>query len=183
MTSPELQHKKIIFTGPVGAGKTTAIQSMSDIPIISTNERASDMTKQRKSNTTVAMDYGQIKIGDTERIHLYGTPGQERFSFMWDILTKGALGLILLLDNSRDNPQQDLKFYTNAFQEFINKGELIVGITRIDDKNIPNINNYRHWLDELSIQAPVFSVDARERQDVSSLIQALLYTLDPGVSA
>lgn len=181
--SKETKHKKIIFTGPVGAGKTTAIQSMSDIPIISTNESASDMTKQRKSNTTVAMDYGQIKIGDKERIHLYGTPGQERFDFMWDILTKGALGLILLLDNSRENPQQDLKFYTQAFNSFINKGELVVGITRIDDINKPDISDYRHWIDDLQIRAPVFSVDARERQDVSSLIQALLYTLDPGVSA
>lgn len=181
--STETQHKKIIFTGPVGAGKTTAIQSMSDIPIISTNESASDMTKQRKSNTTVAMDYGQIKIGDKERIHLYGTPGQERFDFMWDILTKGALGLILLLDNSRENPQQDLKFYTQAFSSFINKGELVVGITRIDDITKPDINSYRQWIDDLQIRAPVFSVDARERQDVSSLIQALLYTLDPGVTA
>lgn len=181
--STETIHKKIIFTGPVGAGKTTAIQSMSDIPIISTNEAASDMTKQRKSNTTVAMDYGQIKIGNKERIHLYGTPGQERFDFMWEILTKGALGLILLLDNSRENPQQDLKFYTQAFSDFINKGELVVGITRIDDTNKPDINDYRSWIDELQIRAPVFSVDARERQDVSSLIQALLYTLDPGVTA
>jgi len=181
--STETIHKKIIFTGPVGAGKTTAIQSMSDIPIISTNESASDMTKQRKSNTTVAMDYGQIKIGDKERIHLYGTPGQERFSFMWEILSKGALGLVLLLDNSRENPQQDLKFYTQAFSGFINKGELVVGITRIDDINKPNINHYRQWIDDLQIRAPVFSVDARERQDVSSLIQALLYTLDPGVTA
>jgi len=181
--STETIHKKIIFTGPVGAGKTTAIQSMSDIPIISTNESASDMTKQRKSNTTVAMDYGQIKIGDKERIHLYGTPGQERFSFMWEILSKGALGLVLLLDNSRENPQQDLKFYTQAFSDFINKGELVVGITRIDDINKPNINHYRQWIDDLQIRAPVFSVDARERQDVSSLIQALLYTLDPGVTA
>jgi len=181
--STETQHKKIIFTGPVGAGKTTAIQSMSDIPIISTNEAASDMTKQRKSNTTVAMDYGQIKIGDKERIHLYGTPGQERFSFMWEILTKGALGLVLLLDNSRENPQQDLKFYTHAFSDFINKGELVVGITRIDDINKPDINQYRQWIDDLQIRAPVFSIDARERQDISSLIQALLYTLDPGVAA
>lgn len=177
------KHKKIIFTGPVGAGKTTAIETMSDIPIVSTNEGASDMTKDRKSHTTVAMDYGQIKIGSKEKIHLYGTPGQERFSFMWDILTKGALGLILLLDNSRENPKQDLKFYTQSFQEFIDKGELVIGITRMDDIKNPNINKYREWITELAIDAPVFCVDARERQDVSSLVQALLYSIDPGVSA
>ncbi len=178
-----MSNKKIIFTGPVGAGKTTAIQTMSDIPIVSTNEEASDMTKDRKPQTTVAMDYGRINIGNKEKIHLYGTPGQERFSFMWDILTKGAMGLILLIDNSRENPQQDLKFYTHAFKDFIEKGDLIIGITRMDEVNNPNIDDYRKWLNELSISAPVFTVDARERQDVSALVQALLYSLDPGIAA
>lgn len=178
-----MSNKKIIFTGPVGAGKTTAIQSISDVPIVSTNEEATDMTADRKPQTTVAMDYGRINIGENEKIHLYGTPGQERFSFMWDILTKGALGLILLLDNSRDNPQQDLKFYTNAFKDFIEKGDLIIGVTRMDEVNSPSIIDYRTWLQELSISAPVFTVDARERQDVSSLVEALLYSLDPGVAA
>lgn len=178
-----MSNKKIIFTGPVGAGKTTAIMTMSDIPIVSTNEEASDMTKDRKPQTTVAMDYGRINIGKKEKIHLYGTPGQERFSFMWDILTKGALGLILLLDNSRENPQQDLKFYTNAFKDFIAKGDLIIGVTRMDEVNSPTIEDYRTWIKELSIDAPVFTVDARERSDVSSLVQALLYSLDPGIAA
>lgn len=177
------QHKKIIFTGPVGAGKTTAIQAMSDIPIVSTNEEASDMTKDRKSQTTVAMDYGRINMGGDEKIHLYGTPGQERFSFMWDILTKGALGLILMLDNSRENPQQDLKFYTQSFKDFIQKGELVIGVTRVDDIKKPEISHYRDWLDELDIDAPVFGVDGRSQQDVSTLVQALLYSIDPGVTA
>ncbi len=177
------ENKKIIFTGPVGSGKTTAIQTMSDIPIISTNEEASDMTKDRKSQTTVAMDYGCINIGKKEKIHLYGTPGQERFSFMWDILAKGALGLILILDNSRDNPQQDFKFYTNAFKDFISSGELVIGVTHIDDARTPTIEDYNKWADELSIDAAIFDVDARERPDVSSLIQALLFSLDSGVAA
>jgi signal recognition particle receptor subunit beta len=156
---------------------------MSDIPIISTNEEASDMTKDRKSQTTVAMDYGCINIGKKEKIHLYGTPGQERFSFMWDILAKGALGLVLILDNSRENPQQDLKFYTNAFTDFIQSGEIVIGVTHMDDKKTPIINDYYKWLDELAIDAAIFDVDARVKTDVSSLVQALLYSLDPGVAA
>lgn len=167
----------------MGSGKTTAIESMSDIPIVSTNEDATDMTKERKPKTTVAMDYGRINIGSKEKIHLYGTPGQERFSFMWDILTEGALGLILLLDNTRDNPRQDLRFYTQAFQEFIEQGQLVIGVTRFDECTKHSINDYRDWVTKLSISAPIFTVDARERQDISSLIQALLYSLDPGVAA
>ena len=180
---PTIINKKLLFTGPVGAGKTTAIQSMSDAPIVTTDEEATDMTKDRKVRTTVSMDYGYIKLGNKEKIHLYGTPGQERFDFMWDILKNGAIGLVLLIDNSRKNPQQDLKFYTKSFKNFIENGELVIGITRMDEHRHPTINDYRDWLKELDISAPIFSVDAREKKDVSSLIQALLYNIDPGVAA
>ena len=61
---------------------------------IKTDEAASDMTKTRKAGTTVAMDYGVMHLDDGEKIHLYGTPGQARFDFMWDILTTGGIGLI-----------------------------------------------------------------------------------------
>ncbi|MCK5814246.1 MAG: ATP/GTP-binding protein, partial [Cocleimonas sp.] len=86
-------NRKIIFTGPVGSGKTTAIVSISDIAPVTTDQSASDMTQKRKRNTTVAMDYGVINVSENERVHLYGTPGQERFDFMWNILTKGGIGL------------------------------------------------------------------------------------------
>ncbi len=176
-------NKKIIFTGPVGAGKTTAIDAISDIKTIKTDEHASDMTKSRKPQTTVAMDYGLINLGDDERVHLYGTPGQERFDFMWDILTKGGIGLILLLDNTRKDPFRDMKFYTNAFRDFIEQEQMVLGVTRMDLQRRPGLNDYRNWLDELSIQAPIFEVDARSRKDVTALVQALLYSLDPGVTA
>ena len=76
-----MSNHKIIFTGPVGAGKTTAISSISDMPPLTTDEAASDMTRNRKSGTTVAMDYGVMNLQASERIHLYGTPGQERFDW------------------------------------------------------------------------------------------------------
>lgn len=175
-------NRKIIFTGPVGAGKTTAIASISDIKPIATDEYASDMTKSRKPQTTVAMDYGMIRLGDSERVHLYGTPGQERFDFMWDILTKGGIGLILLLDNTRKDPFQDMRFYTNAFRDFIEQQQMVVGITRMDLQRKPGLVDYREWLDSLSLQAPVFEVDARSHKDVTTLIQSLLFSLDPGAN-
>lgn len=175
-------NRKIIFTGPVGSGKTTAINSISDIDIVSTNQNATDMTVSRKRDTTVAMDYGVIKLGNDEKVHLYGTPGQERFDFMWSILTKGGIGLVLLLDNTRNDPFNDMKFYTNSFKEFIKEHQLVVGITQTDRQTSPSINQYRNWLDELGYEAPVFEVDARSREDVSLLLQGLLLSLDPGVS-
>ena len=76
---------KIIFTGPVGVGKTTAIAALSDDPPVQTDASASDMTQDRKGHTTVAMDYGVIRLDEHTKVHLYGTPGQERFDFMWII--------------------------------------------------------------------------------------------------
>lgn len=170
---------KIIFTGPVGAGKTTAIASISDIEPIRTDEHASDMTQKRKSATTVAMDYGMIRLGPKEKVHLYGTPGQERFDFMWDILTKGGIGLVLLLDNTRPTPFEDMRFYIKAFKEFIDGTRLVIGVTQMDARATPTIDEYVRQLAELDVSAPIFEVDARQRTDVSTLIEALLLQIDP----
>ena len=77
-----MKENKIIFTGPVGVGKTTAISALSDEPPVQTDASASDITLVRKGYTTVAMDYGVIHLDEETKVHLYGTPGQERFNFM-----------------------------------------------------------------------------------------------------
>ena len=104
-----VDHYKVLFTGPVGAGKTTAIRTISDNLPMMTDVSATDETKDRKPQTTVAMDYGVIRLGRNEVVHLYGTPGQERFDFMWEILQEGALGLVVLVDNARPSPIADLE--------------------------------------------------------------------------
>jgi len=172
---------KIIFTGPVGAGKTTAIASISEIDPITTDEVATDMARNRKPKTTVAMDYGQITLGANEKVHLYGTPGQERFDFMWDILTKGGIGLILLLDNTRPTPFKDMKFYIESFRNFIEQTRLVIGVTQMDIRQSPTIDEYNNQLGALALEAPIFEVDARRKEDVSALVQALLLSLDPGI--
>jgi signal recognition particle receptor subunit beta len=172
---------KIIFTGPSGAGKTTAISALSDIPPVRTDERASEdgVTRYAKNGITVALDYGLIKLHDNDKIHLYGTPGQERFNFMWEILQEGGLGLILLVDNARPEPFRDMEFFLDAFKDFIHKTQLAVGITRMDLNPRPDIPAYRDKLKALGFSPPVFEVDARVKRDVSLLLQALLYSLDP----
>lgn len=172
---------KIIFTGPVGAGKTTAINSISDLPPIKTDAAASDMTKSKKSATTVAMDYGVINLPGGEKLHLYGTPGQERFDFMWDILVTGGIGLVLLLDNTRADPFVDMKFFLDAFSTFIGDTAVAVGVTQMDVSAKPTIDDYQVQLAGMGLKLPVFAVDARVRNDVSILIQSLLYSLDPGL--
>lgn len=172
---------KIIFTGPVGAGKTTAIHSISDLPPIKTDAAASDMAKSKKSATTVAMDYGVMNLPGGEKLHLYGTPGQERFDFMWDILVTGGIGLVLLLDNTRADPFVDMKFFLDSFDKFIGDTAVAIGVTQMDVSAKPTIDDYHVHLGSMGLKLPVFAVDARVRNDVSILIQSLLYSLDPGL--
>ena len=174
---------KIIFSGPVGAGKTTAIAAISDIEPFVTERVATDETSERKELTTVAMDYGMIKLGSGDHIHLYGTPGQERFDFMWDILTDNGLGLVLLIDNKRPNPIEDLQFFLSTFEKFIKETSVVVGVTRMDLTETPKLNDYHQALKELQLQTPVYEIDGREPKDVVLLVQTLLYCLDPGASA
>jgi signal recognition particle receptor subunit beta len=172
---------KLLFTGPVGAGKTTAIATLSDEPPIKTDAVASDMTHKLKPETTVALDYGVMRLPGGEKLHLYGTPGQERFDFMWEILTTGGIGLILLISNARPHPLQDLKFFYQRFATFIRSTALVIGVTQMDLKSDPGLEEYHRFLGELGARAPLFEVDARVRADVSLLVQALLFTLDPGL--
>jgi uncharacterized protein len=119
---------KLIVSGPVGAGKTTFIQSLSEIPVVETDEFASEDIG--KTRTTVAMDFGMLQL-DGVKIQLWGTPGQNRYKFMWDILSEGALGLVLLL--AGDQPQD---FVTaRAMLEYITSRHpvpFLVGVTRQD---------------------------------------------------
>ena len=182
------QHK-IIFTGPLGAGKTTAVNVLSDIPTVTTETRVSDATGTPRG-TMAPVDYGILKVSDSEQIHLYGTPGQDPgqdpdqdpIESKWDALTDGGIGLVLLLDNARPDPIADMRSYVKAFQSFIDQTKVVIGVTRMDIMPSPSIEDYYKQLWTMGRNAPIFEVDARRRDDIALLVQALLYSLDPGLS-
>ncbi|MEO8120831.1 MAG: ATP/GTP-binding protein, partial [Rhodoferax sp.] len=120
---------KVVFTGPVGSGKTTAIQTLSDIAVVQTEAAATDQVRALKPATTVAMDYGLMKLASGDKVHLYGTPGQQRFDFMWDILSRDAHGLVLLINAAARDPIDDLRQFCQQFRPFIERNELVVGVT------------------------------------------------------
>ncbi len=175
------QHK-IIFTGPVGAGKTTAIGAISDIAPVTTEESAIDETKDKKDLTTVAMDYGRIQLDNDEILHLYGTPGQQRFDFMWELLIEGCIGIVIMLDDENPDPLNDMQSFVKAFGDFIQGHAVVVGITRMELGKGLKIEDYRSALAKHNLNVPVFEVDARQPDDVMMLVQAMLYSLDPGLT-
>ena len=93
---------KIVVTGPFNAGKTEFIKTISDIPVVSTEKRITTEDRGIKAETTVAMDYGRVNL-DGDTLYLYGTPGQTRFDFMWEILS-GEMDAFIVLADSTDAP-------------------------------------------------------------------------------
>lgn len=173
------QKIKIVFTGCVGAGKTTAIEAISEIDPIRTEAKPSELNVlDRKSSTTVAMDYGELTLDDGSKLYLYGTPGQRRFDFMCHILTQGALGLLILIDNSHENPLDELDYYLNLNAGFLIKNPAVIAITHYDKVSYPSIDTYYDVLKERGDTWPVIHTDARNPEDVALLLHTLLATLE-----
>ena len=172
------QHEiKLLFAGPMGAGKTTAISVISDAPPVSTEAVNLDTAQHSKASTTVGLDYGQARLPSGEELRLYGLPGQARFDFMWQILAEGALGAVLLADNSRPDPVAELGPYLDKLDALARTSAIVLGIGRLDEGR-HRITDYTDWLETQGLCLPVFAVDVRRRSDVLLLLDALLQQIE-----
>ena len=171
-----LQQYKIVFGGTMGAGKSRAIKALSDIPVVSTEAVNTDLDAHSKYLTTVGIDYGEISLEDGTKIGLYGTPGQDRFDFMWTIVCKGAMGTVVLIDHSNPNRLKDLEFYLDAFQKYSNN--IVIGVTHLDEKKEQLLKIYYDWMTINNCHFPLFAVDARQKDDVLFMIETLIASLE-----
>lgn len=169
---------KLLFAGSMGAGKTTAIASISEIAPVSTEVQNTDRRTHAKATTTTAMDYGEVTLPDGGKLRLYGTPGQDRFDFMWKILSQGALGVVILVDNSRPDPIADLRTYLEAFAETAQNSRAVIGIGRTETHCSPSIDDHYAAMLESGVVAPIFSVDVRQRSQVLLLLDALFNQIE-----
>jgi uncharacterized protein len=167
---------KILIAGGFGAGKTTLVSSVSEIRPLRTEEALSevstsvDLTEgvERKTTTTVAMDFGRITIRDDLVVYLFGTPGQKRFWFMWDELALGALGAVVMADTRR---LADCFPSVDYFER--NGTPFIVAVNCFDGARRYHIDAVRSALD-LTADVPIVLCDARQRTSCRDVLVALV---------
>ena len=172
-----MKEYKILFTGTMGAGKTTAIAAVSESAPIVTDVANSDPTLA-KTTTTVGLDFGVLTLDTGERLRLFGTPGQARFDFLWTILVRQALGLVILVDNSRPDPLGDLEVYLDGFQAALHELPCVVGIGRLPSHPHPSLDDYAARLATRGCILPLLEVDVRRRDDVLLLLDTLLAQIE-----
>jgi signal recognition particle receptor subunit beta len=166
---------KIVFTGPMGAGKTTAIRALADHGTLSTEVPISDGTATAdKQLTTVGFDYGESRLDDGLTLRLFGTPGQERFRFMWSILAQGAFGLVVLVDDSRADPVAEVLHYLRAFAAQVPQRRTVIGVGRMGAAPGPRLQQYVSQLAAAGFEVPVLDVDVRRADDVRLLMSVLV---------
>ncbi|AYF97037.1 GTP-binding protein [Protaetiibacter intestinalis] len=169
----------ILFAGPMGAGKTTAIGSLSEIGVVSTEAANTDRETVDKETTTVGFDYGEIDL-DPDKVKLYGIPGQGRFDFMWEILQARSMGLIVLINADAPEPERHVFEQLTAFADLARRGGVVVGVTRYDiqrtDIGDRIVATARNVLPERTV--PVFAVDARDQEQMRTLLLSLIADIE-----
>ncbi|XVQ06209.1 GTP-binding protein [Spirillospora sp. CA-255316] len=167
---------KILVAGGFGAGKTTLVGAVSEIRPLRTEEALTDAGSkvddlrgvEGKTTTTVAMDFGRLAFNDGITLYLFGTPGQERFWFMWEEMAYGAIGAVVLADTRR---------LTSCFEsiDFFEQRDVpfVVAVNCFDGTRTHTLKQIRTALD-VDPQIPIVLCDARQRESAKSVLITLV---------
>jgi small GTP-binding protein len=168
---------KIVITGPFGAGKTTLIRTISEITVLSTEREISSESEVRpdKARTTVAMDFGRIGIDSELVLYLFGTPGQDRFEFMWEVLGEGMLGYVVLIDADRPESVQEAVTILAAFRKMA-PVPFVVAMNRSSSVD-PDVEAELREVLKLDQSVPVVACDATDKASVKLVLLSLLHTV------
>ncbi len=168
-----MQTVKIVVTGPFSSGKTEFIRSVSEIDVVSTERKISTDAEKIKETTTVAMDFGRITVDEDLVLYLFGTPGQRRFDFMWEILSEGMLGFIVMVDSTRPETFREARSILETFRAYA-PTPYVVAANKQDRPDAWDVDDMRVAL-RIDPKIKILPCVARKRESVKSVLLELLY--------
>ncbi|HLF89455.1 MAG TPA: ATP/GTP-binding protein [Anaerolineales bacterium] len=170
-----MQTVKMVVTGPFSSGKTEFIQTVSEIDVVSTERKISSEAERIKESTTVAMDFGRITVDDSLVLYLFGTPGQKRFDFMWEILSEGMLGFIVMVDSIRPETFREARSILETFRAYA-PTPYVVAANKQDQSDAWDIDDMRIAL-RLDPNVKFLPCIALDKESVKNVLLELLYSI------
>jgi small GTP-binding protein len=171
----QTQTVKIVVTGPFNSGKTELIRSVSEIDVVSTEKKITSEVEKVKESTTVAMDFGRITVDDDLILFLFGTPGQKRFDFMWEILSEGMLGFIVMVDSTRPETFKEARSILETFHAYA-PTPYIVAANKQDMADAWEVEDIRLAL-RLDPSVKILPCIAKKKSSVKTVLLELLYAI------
>lgn len=171
-----MQTVKMVVTGPFSSGKTEFIRSISEIEVVSTErEVTSENERREKDATTVAMDFGRITVDDDLVLYLFGTPGQRRFDFMWEILAEGMLGFIVMVDSAKPETFREAKSILETFRAYA-PTPYVVAANKQDHPDAWSTDDLRIAL-RIEPEVKLLPCVAKSKESVRDVLLELLYSI------
>lgn len=170
-----MQTVKMVVTGPFNAGKTEFIRSVSEIDVVSTERKISSEIEKVKESTTVAMDFGRITVDDDLVLYLFGTPGQKRFDFMWEILSEGMLGFVVMVDSTRPETFREARSILETFRAYA-PTPYVVAANKQDKEDAWETEDMRIAL-RLDPRVKLIECVAQDKESVKTILLELLYSI------
>jgi hypothetical protein len=170
-----MQTVKMVVTGPFNSGKTEFIQSVSEINVVSTERKISSEAEKVKNTTTVAMDFGRITVDQDLVLYLFGTPGQKRFDFMWEILSEGMLGFIVMVDSTRPETFREARSILETFRAYA-PTPYVVAANKQDLPDAWDLEDIRLAL-RLNNNVKLLPCVAPKKESVKTVLLELLYSI------
>jgi signal recognition particle receptor subunit beta len=167
---------KIVVTGPFAAGKTSLIQTVSEVAVLGTERAVSDDARSSKETTTVAMDFGRVSLGDGLSLLLFGTPGQRRFEVMWEVLSEGMIGFVLLVNGTDERSAAEAARQLETFRAYADV-PFVVGVTHLDEPGVDEATTIAAVRERLDAgpDAEIVACDPRSREDVKHVMLRILF--------
>jgi small GTP-binding protein len=170
-----MQAAKMVITGPFSSGKTEFIGAISEIDVVSTERKISSSAEKVKESTTVAMDFGRITVGNDLVLYLFGTPGQRRFDFMWDILSQGMLGFVVMVDSTKPETFREAKRILETFEGYA-ATPFVVAANKQDLDDAWEPEDLRIIL-RLRPDVKILPCVAVDKESVKNVLLELLYSI------